>query len=271
MRFRLTLLSLLAGTSLAHAQSAALDEDQKPERTTDPTVAPDTTKPSDKIEWGADIRLRSVWVPQGIINLFVERSAGGIQGFGWGFDAVRRHGNSELQIGFEHENLPPAQGVWINKGDNVGGNPPDNADYILSPDNAPGGSTLGWYTFEFTFINHVPINKYLDFRYGGGAGLGIISGDLYRWDVACGPGATNANPEPGCIPGDKIATGTGTTSSDGNGTREDTPVKYNLPPVFPVVNAIIGVRIKPTPKSVINIEGGIRTLPFFGISGGYFF
>jgi hypothetical protein len=269
MRFRLTLLTLLAGTSFAHAQSAALDDDKKPARTTDPTAAPDTTATaSDKIEWGVDLRVRSVWVPQGIINLFVEHSPGGIQGWGWGFDAVRRHGNSELQIGFEHENLPPPQGVWINKGDTV---PADSADYILSPDNAPGNSTLGWYTLEFTFINHVPINKYADFRYGGGAGLGIISGDLYRWDVQCGAGATNSSPEPGCVPGDKIPGGTGITSSDGNGTPESSPVKYNLPPVFPVVNAIIGVRFKPTPKVVINVEGGIRTLPFIGFSAGYFF
>jgi len=38
-----------------------------------------------------------------------------------------------------------------------------------------------------------------------------------------------------------------------------------------VVNAIIGFQIKPTEKAVINIEGGIRTFPFFGFSGGYFF
>jgi hypothetical protein len=268
MRFGLSLVALLAGSSLAHA-GAALDDDKKPTRTTDANAAPDNlTTSQDKVEWGADLRVRSVWVPQSLINLFVERSQGGIQNWGWGFDVVRRRGNLELQIGFEHENLPPPEGVWINKGDTVPGN---NADYILSPDHAPGGSTLGWYTLEFTFMNHAPINKYVSFRYGGGAGLGIISGDLYRWDVACAGTATNSNPTPGCVPGDKISGGTGTTSSDSNGAPENAPVKYNLPPVFPVVNAIIGFQIKPTDKAVINIEGGIRTFPFIGFSGGYFF
>src|SRR6478609_9487750 len=103
MRFGLTLLTLLAGSTLAHA-GAALNDDSKPTRTTDPNAAPDTlTTSADKVEWGADFRLRSVWVPQSIINLFVERSPGGIQNWGWGFDAVRRHGNTELQLGFEHE------------------------------------------------------------------------------------------------------------------------------------------------------------------------
>jgi len=41
--------------------------------------------------------------------------------------------------------------------------------------------------------------------------------------------------------------------------------------VFPVVNAIVGVQIRPMPKATINIEGGIRTFLFFGLSGSYFF
>jgi hypothetical protein len=267
MRFALTLLTVLGAASLAHAGAALDGDNTTPTRTTDPTAAPDSTAvASDKVEWGADFRLRSVWVPQAMIDLFVERSAGGIQNWGWGFDVVRRHGNSELQLGFEHENLPPPEGVWINKGDTVPGN---TADYILSPENAPGGSTLGWYTFEFTFLHNEPINKYVAFRYGGGAGLGIVSGDLYRWDVQCAAGSTNSNVNPGCVPSQRG--GTGVALSDSNGTPETTPVKYNLPPVFPVVNAVIGIQIKPTPKSVINIEGGIRTLPFFGFSAGYFF
>jgi len=256
MRFGLTLLTLLAGTSLATA-GAALDDDKKPTRTTDPNAAPDTlTTSADKVDYGIDLRLRSVWVPQSIINLFVERSEGGIQAWGYGFDLVRRRGNLELQLGFEHENLPPPEGVWINKGDTVPGN---SADYILSPDHAPGGSALGSYTIEFTFMNNAPINKYLSFRYGGGAGLGIVSGDLYRWDTQCAATATNANPTPGCVPGDHIPGGTGISSSDGNGAPESSPVKYNLPPVFPVVNAIIGLQIKPVDKMVINVEAGLRT------------
>jgi hypothetical protein len=56
-----------------------------------------------------------------------------------------------------------------------------------------------------------------------------------------------------------------------NGTGSATgPVAYDFPPVFPVVNAIIGLQIRPTPKAVVNIEGGIRTVPFIGLSVGYF-
>src|SRR5262249_5936826 len=113
---------------------------------------------------------------------------------------------------------------------------------------------------------HAPINKYLSFRYGGGAGLGIITGELDHYNVAC-VGATNANPEPGCKPPRFGGNAVYTDPTPGIATQ----VKYDLRPVFPVVNAIIGLQIKPFDRAVINLEAGIRTLPFFGMSIGYFF
>jgi hypothetical protein len=116
-------------------------------------------------------------------------------------------------------------------------------------------------------MNHVPINKYVAFRYGGGAGLGILSGELDHYNIACAAGSTNTNVAPGCVPARFGGSGQYTDPTPGTATQ----VKYDIPPVFPVVNAIIGVQIKPFDKAVINIEGGIRTLPFLGMSFGYFF
>jgi hypothetical protein len=264
MRFRLTLLALLATTSFAHAQSAALDDSTKPTRTTDPTAAPDTTvTASDKVQYGVDLRLRSVWIPQGMVDLFVQRSAGGASNTGFGADFVRRHGNAELLFGFEYEHITPASGVWIQKNSDT-----NTADYILTPEEA--GESLGWFSLEFTFVNNVPINKYVAFRYGGGAGIGFLTGGLKRWDVQCS--GSLSMPVPGCVPGDKYpGVGTGTTADDDSGQAESAPKEYDLPPVFPVVNAIVGLQFKPSPKAVINIEGGIRTLPFIGLSAGYLF
>ncbi|HUS29463.1 MAG TPA: hypothetical protein VMZ53_13180 [Kofleriaceae bacterium] len=244
----------LSGTAWG---GAALDDAGSPQRTTDPNASPDTPATAEpKLEYGVDIRLRHVMIPQGLVELFVERAAGGSGNNGIGLDLVRRRGNLELQLGFEFEHIEPGEGVWINKGDNVAGG--DEADYIISAEHA--GKSLGWFTLEFTFLNHAPINKYLAVRYGGGAGIGIITGELQHYDVICN-GATNGNPEPGCVP---PAFGGTPQSSTG-------PVAYDFPPIFPVVNAIIGLQIRPAPKATINIEGGIRTVPFIGISAGYFF
>lgn len=227
----------------------------------DPTSAEPTTSAENAVQYGVGIRVRSVHVPKGMLELFLDRAAGGASNVGLGVELTRRRGNVELQVGMEFEHLQVGEGVWINKGDNVAAG--DEADYVLSPDHAPGGDQLGWFTLEFTFLNHAPINKYLALRYGGGAGLGILTGNLWHYNIICN-GATNASPEPGCVP--SRFSGAGLYSE---GT--ETAVKYDLPPVFPVVNAIIGLQIKPVEKLMINVEGGIRTVPFFGVSSSYFF
>jgi hypothetical protein len=258
MRFGTTLilLTLLAAAGTAWGQ--ALDEEGKPKPTTDATAAPTSLETAgSKLEYGADLRIRQVFVPSFILNLFIDHHSGGISNTGIGVDLVRRRGNLELQLGFEFEHVQPSEGVWINSGDNVAGG--DEADFILSPDHS--GKQLGWFTVEFTFLNHAPINDKVAIRYGGGAGIGFITGGLQKYDVPCAGGATNEMPEPGCVP-----TVHGGTASAARG-----PTDYDLPPIFPVVNAIIGVQIRPVKKAVINIETGIRTLPFLGVSAGYFF
>lgn len=269
MQVRLScLLGTLISASLVTAAAAqpALDDGAAPGATGDATssdpVQPPSTTPAPPADpnapqYGIAIRLRNARVPQGVLELFVERAAEGASNFGYGIEFIRKKGNVELQLGFEYEKLTVGEGVWIERGTSV---PQDQADYVLSPEHAPDGEALGWFTIEFTFMNHAPINKNLAFRYGGGAGLGILTGGLYRYDVTCTAGSSNNNPEPGCVPTQRGGAGIGSG-----------PVKYDLPPVFPVVNAIIGLQIKPIDKLVVNLEGGIRTVPFFGTSIGYFF
>jgi hypothetical protein len=261
MRFAttLTLLTLLGAAGTARGQ--ALDDEGKPVPTTDPAASPTVLPVENKVEYGVGLRLRQVFVPKGLLELFVERAAGGASNTGIGVDLVRRRGNLELQLGFEFEHIQPGEGVWINSGENVAAG--DQADYILGSDQA--GKSNGWFTIEFTFLNHAPITDKVAIRYGGGAGIGFLTGGLQKYDVPC-VGATNEMPEPGCVP-------QGVTSPSGNVgvAPAGAPNDYDLPPVFPVVNAIIGVQVRPTPKAVINVETGIRTIPFIGLSGGYFF
>lgn len=225
------------------------------------TGAPVSTAASagEQVEYGVGLRLRNVRIPKGELELFVERAGdSGASNFGFGIELIRRRGDLELQIGIEKENISPGGGVWIERGKTV---PTDVADYVLDADDAT--EKLGWITFEFTFLKHSPITKQLAVRYGAGAGLGIITGSLQHYNVICAGGATNEAPEPGCRP---MALG-GQASPEDDGT----PKKYDLPPVFPVVNAIIGLQFKPTDKITVNFETGIRTVLFLGLSGAYFF
>lgn len=253
--------AILLGNSARADGTVALDDGQASPTTGDPTTA--TAAGEKPVEYGVGIRLRNVRLPKGEIELFVERAGDtGSSTLGLGVDFIRRRGNVELQLGFEFERINPGGGVWIESGKNVASG--DVADFVLPAEDQP--ERLGWFTLEFTFLNHAPINKYLSVRYGGGAGLGIVLGKLQHYNMICAPGATNDNPEPGCAPNDPRFNGTGQFEE---GT--ETLVAYNLPPVFPVVNAILGLQIKPMEKMTINIEGGLRTFLFFGMSAAYFF
>jgi hypothetical protein len=248
------LISVTGTTAFADG-SAALDDGKAAPATGEPGVA--ATAGEKPVEYGVGLRLRNVRIPKGEIELFLERAGDdGSSTLGLGVDFIRRRGNVELQLGLEYDKIRPGSGMWIESGKNIAAG--DVADYVLPDQN------LAWFTIEFTFLNHAPINKYVSVRYGGGAGLGIVLGDLTHFNMVCnGTGATNENPQP-CEP----------VRFGGQGQFEEgteTLVKYNLPPVFPVVNAIIGLQIKPMEKLTINIEGGIRTFLFFGTSAAYFF
>lgn len=239
--------------------------------------APDCSKPGDprcpavvatasvgEVEYGVGVRLRSVWIPKSMLEVFVTRAAGGAHNYGLGVDLSRRRGSTELQLGFEFEHVNVGQGVWINKNDNVAMG--DEADYVLGPDSSTGsGNQFGWFTLEFSFFNHAEITPWLAVRYGAGLGVGILIGEIDHYNILCAPGATNTSPEPGCIP--PRFNGTGMYAEG-----QETLVRYDLgTPVFPVVNALVGLQFKPTEHTTINLEGGIRTMPFVGVSSSMFF
>jgi len=271
MRLGMASLMIAALGSTVWAGPALDDGDKKAPpigaNSAETPAAPDLNA-EPPVDYGVGIRLREVFLPSSLMGLFVARTAGGAQNTGIGVELIRRRGQTELQLGFEFEHITLAEGVYIERGKNV---PADESDYILNP--AHSGHDLGWFTIDFTFVNHVQLTKELQFRYGGGAGLGIITGELDHYNIACAAGSSNASIDPGCVPKDMPAL-TGPSGQPGQGVYTEggqIPQKYDLPPVFPVVNAIIGLQYKPTSALTINLEGGIRTLPFIGISSAYFF
>jgi len=156
--------------------------------------------------------------------------------------------------------------VWIESGKDVANG--DAADVIL--DRSIQQKPLGWVTFEFTFLNHAPINKYLSVRYGGGAGLGIVKASCSTTTSSATARRTRTS-SPAASRRSRRSTAERRSTRVHAARRTQTPRAYDLPPVFPVVNAIIGLQVKPMDKMTINIEGGIRTFLFFGTSVSYFF
>ena len=234
-------LITLAFAATAHAQ-AALDDDDN----TKPAAATASEANPNEARMGVGLRIRQTYVPRSIIELFVDKAAGGSSETGFGFELFRRKGDFEVQLGLEYEAIYITPGIWVQKGEAPNNGGADNVSF----------HDFGWFTVEATFLNHTPLNKYVAIRYGGGAGIGILKGSVNRTDSDC-PGITDPNQADH------------NTCHDAPNPNDNTP--YNLPPVFPVINAIVGLQVRPTDNIVINIEGGIRTIPFFGKTIGFMF
>jgi hypothetical protein len=182
-----------------------------------------------------------VRVPQGLIEIFVKQAPAGASNVGFGLEVARRKGQFEVQLGLEYEKISIDKGIWIENGDTI---PADEVDYVEF-------DNFGWVTAELSFLYHTEIIPQLSVRYGGGAGIGVLTGDILRTDYRCTTAALD------------------TCAESPRAVNRNTP--YDLPPVMLVVNAIVGVQIRPTDEIFINVEGGLRTVPFFGTTAGYYF
>lgn len=239
---------LVAGTWMlvpddAYAQTTPVVMDDDDDDLPPPSPTPSLTD-EDKAQLGVQIRLRRVHIPKGLIELFVDTAPAGAAHTGIGADFVRRKGSFEFNVGFEWESLSIEDGVWIDKGDTI---PADEADFLEF-------DGFGWVTFDASFVWSTPVHEKVRIRYGAGVGLGIVLGEILRTDYAC-------------------------TSSDVDSCtlRTNPPAENNkepeddIPPVFPVINVLAGVQIRPVPNMAINLEAGLRTAPYFGTTIGYFF
>jgi len=226
----------VAGTALAQP---ALDDDDDDGDGDGPGVA--TPAASKKVQFGIALRLRNVRLPQSLIETQVDVAAGGISQPGIGIELIRRRGNFELQLGLEYDKLDINDGLWIEKDKPIPTNDPDFVEF----------QNLGWVSAEVSFINHTEMAENFYLRYGGGAGLAIFTGKVVRTDYSC----TSSSPD--------------SCSESPVAVNQKTP--YKIPPVFPIINGIIGVQYRAGGNLAINLEAGLRTLPFFGGSIGYYF
>jgi hypothetical protein len=199
-------------------------------------------------EYGVGVRVRTIYVPKFLLELFVEKASSGVFKPGFGLEVSRRKGNFELVIGAEYENVSPDDGFWLDKGDDP--NVPEEAPDYLEFDN------LSWVTADVAFLFNAAFNDRLSFRYGAGLGIGVVIGEVLQTDSTCVAGTGEDDIEENCM-------------ENPNGEQVNDPA--DLPPVFPVVNLIMGLQFRPIDKLTINLETGIRTVGFFGLSSTYYF
>ncbi len=210
------------------------------EQNSEPEVVVEKVDP-DAAKHGIGLRLRYVFVPKGLIELFMEDAAGGMGNPGFGLDYVYRKKNFEFSAGFEYDSLNGTKGAYIERGGAF--NESGTVDIVEFDD-------LAWLTLDASFVWHKPLTELVALRYGGGFGFGLVSGEVISSDAAC----TSDNIQVDCFP-----------SGPQQNEKQDF---FRFPPVF---NALFGVQLTPGENLAINIEVGMRTVFYSGLGVQYFF
>jgi len=262
-------LTLLVGPS-AWAQTApqpapppatqpAPAPDQAPVIAT-PPPAPGTTPPITPLEpeekpnpdeqgaVGVGVRARFIFLPSAILNLFLDHSTS-LASYALGASFIRRKGNFDIEFAVEYDKLSLTNGYYLPKGDNPGvqGQYPD----FIKFDN------FGMISADATFIWHTNIVPTVQFRYGAGIGIGFLLGDLKSQKSMC-----SANTQTDDLDDPNTPQCTLIPGSEFNRSK---------PPVVPIVHLLVGIRFKLIDQISLNVEFGIRDIPFVGANVGYFF
>ncbi len=247
---RFNILAILLLISVGSARTSwAQDEDPEAEMSegqdedgSQPAPPPAVEDPN-AVKHGIGLRLRYIFLPKSLIEIFMEEAASGVSRSGFGFDYVRRKADFEFSVGFEYDTLGPDDGFFVERG----GSPlePGTTDFIEF-------DGLAWYTIDAAFVYHRKLSDLVALRYGGGIGFGIVTGDVIETDAVCvGPDTQND-----CV-------------KNNNGAQvNDKQDFFRFPPVLNVVG---GVQLTPAKNLAINIELGMRTVFYTGVGAQYFF
>lgn len=214
-------------------------------------------KQTNKRKWGVGARLRYVFVPKAMLNLFLQHSTR-MDSVGFGAEVVGRKGDSDIVFGLEYDGASPENGLYQDKGDDPGlctldaGKCPDYYRF----------DGLGMIGVDASFIWHANLSSKVQLRYGGGLGIGIVTGAMYKTKMRCQPGTTNSSLD------DPNACGDPTVPANQVSPEEKSS---DVPPVVPIINALIGARFLISDNLAVNVEGGFRDLFYLGMGADWIF
>lgn len=190
------------------------------------------------VHYGLGVRGRWATVPSWLLGIFLQEKQS-LSSYAVGLEGFRRSGSFDLVLGVGWQALSPPDGNWLGKGKN----PREDTDYVQF-------RSLGAVSVDVAFISRTELNPYVFLHYGGGIGIGIITGKMLR----------TSDGSPGCqtAPGDVtkcypiICTQNGCSettlaNSEGQPDGPQSPSRFkdpDVPPVYPIVNLITGLDFK---------------------------
>jgi hypothetical protein len=226
-------------------------------------------------QYGIAVQARAIFVPEWFQNAVLAASNSLTSG-ALAVSFIRRKGDFDLMANVDFGFYSPPDGTYLGKGKL----PAVDANYIQF-------RNLNVLGFSVDFVWHHEILRWLSLIYGGGAGIGIVLGDIYRIHAYQGNcNATNLKDYTQCNPVDPSdATGRALWNQNHNtwlashtGTGKDTAAAPHLYredgvwPVVPILHLFGGVDFRVNDQFGVQLHGGFHTVAFYvGATGMYFF
>ena len=195
-----------------------------------------------KAEFGMGVSARQIQLTRGVAEIFSEAAPAGTRTQGYSVEFARRGKELEFVLGFGYDNLEASNGYYLE----TAGDPsiPGHVDFTKF-------DGFHWYSIDATFVGYLALHRILAIRYGAGLGVGIIRGQITRTDSIC----SSDNIQRDCVP-------------DPDGAQQNEAI--DLPPVLPVFHTHVGLQFRPIKGMAINVDAGLRTVPYFGVSAMFY-
>jgi hypothetical protein len=232
-----------------------------------PKAAAAAARAGSPAQYGVGVELRAMFVPTWMLGAFLDEGKGLVSS-GFGIEGVRRKDGLDLIASVDFGFYSPPDGNFLGSGDD----PARKTDYVHF-------EGLNALTFAMHFIRHEEILPWLSFIWGGGVGLSVLLGDVYRASSA-GCTADNAGDLSQCHPlgMDPEQPERWVNDPANGGVKADDTVESpklwretRVPPVFPLLHALVGLGFKLSDSFALRIDGGFRNALYVGSAVHYFF
>lgn len=219
-------------------------------------------------------RVRGIWVTQTMLSPFLNASTN-LQNTSLGIEFIYRRVKYDVVTSLDFSFISPDDGNYLSSGHD----PAVDTHYVQFRD-------LNFLSADVSIIGHTWLTRWLELRYGGGVGLGVVLGDVLLTNNSDQCTLANAGDLRLCHPlGIDLTAPTheaqlkATEGQPGQplpppGDTAGTPhrhVSADKPPVMAVVNIVLGFNFRLHRHVSAQVEVGFRDAIFFGVGAHYWF
>ncbi len=193
-------------------------------------------------DYGLGGNARQLLLTRGVAEVFSDSAPPGTRTQGFSVEFAKRGERLEFVLGFGYDNLEATNGYYLESGGTA-----------VTPGKVTYTDFRGFHIFSIdaTIVGYLELHKILAIRYGAGLGVGLVRGQIRRTDALC----TSEDIRHDCVPNPA-------------GPRQQEPV--DIPKAIPVLNGLIGLQFRPAKALAINLDLGLRNVPYVGASAMFY-